>query len=244
MKERKRTKKGNKKKRKKKKKKRGWFAEREEHGLAAKGIEVREKELEKYKYIYASFFFIAFVLAIVSFLEINVFAFVVALVTMFLSLVFYKGTVKKEKKEKKRKFFMYLLCWIVAFVLAILSFFAKNFFSLAISVFTMFLTSFSAMLIHKKIRREKIIAVVRELQRERRKTETDIDKLLLLLEKFKKLKISDIVLAFETSRKKAEEWCKILEEHGLASLQYPIMGEAELRIIETKLNEKTSKEKN
>lgn len=225
-----------------KKKKRGWFAEREEHKLAAKGIGVREKELEKYKYIYASFFFIAFVLAIVSFLEINVFAFVVALVTMFLSLVFYKGAVKREKKEKKqkkRKFFMYLLAWLVAFVLAILSFFAKNFFSLAVSVFTMFLASFSAMLIHKKIRREKIIAVVRELQRERKKTETDIDKLLLLLEKFKKLKISDIVLAFETSRKKAEEWCKILEEHGLASLQYPVMGEVELRMIETRIKEES-----
>ena len=34
-----------------KKLRKGWFAERKEHKLAAKGIKPREKELSKYKYI-------------------------------------------------------------------------------------------------------------------------------------------------------------------------------------------------
>jgi len=59
--------------------------------------------------------------------------------------------------------------------------------------------------------------------------ETDLDKLCRILEKYKTIKISEIVKTFNIDQKKAEEWSKILQEHELAEIHYPAIGEAELK---------------
>lgn len=61
------------------------------------------------------------------------------------------------------------------------------------------------------------------------KYETDIDSLYRIIEKFKKVKISEVKKVFNISSEKAEEWAKILEEHNLVELHYPAFGEPEIK---------------
>ena len=70
---------------------------------------------------------------------------------------------------------------------------------------------------------------IRQLRREKRGMETDIDLLLALLERFKKMKIREISYAFDIYEDKAEEWARILEEGGFAVMYYPAFGGVELR---------------
>ncbi len=213
-------------KKRQKKKGKGWFGERRKHALAAQGIKVRKKELAGYGYIYALFFFMAMALAIATFLKKDFFSFGIAALTLFLSIVFYIIIVTRKKKIG---FVIYVIVWITALFFSVLSILKRNYLSLAISLVVMFLTSLTASLMIKKLRREKIITIMRELMKKKKKTETDIDNLLLLFKQFKKLKISEIALAFDIDIKKAEEWCKILEEHELGTMYYPAFGETKLK---------------
>jgi len=58
---------------------------------------------------------------------------------------------------------------------------------------------------------------------------TDVDHLYDFLFKEKNIKLSKISQNFNVTREKAEEWCKILEEGGLAIIHYPPIGEPEIR---------------
>lgn len=60
------------------------------------------------------------------------------------------------------------------------------------------------------------------------KNKTDIDSLYELLQKEKSINLSAIINTFGISKEKAEEWCRILEEGGLAIVHYPPIGELEL----------------
>jgi len=60
------------------------------------------------------------------------------------------------------------------------------------------------------------------------KNKTDIDNLYELLQREKSIRLSEITNNFGISKEKAEEWCRILEEGGLAIVHYPPIGEPEL----------------
>ncbi|MEA2036374.1 MAG: hypothetical protein U9O94_02615, partial [Nanoarchaeota archaeon] len=63
------------------------------------------------------------------------------------------------------------------------------------------------------------------------KYETDIDVLYKIIERSDRIKLSAISGYFGIDKTKAEQWIRILEEHDLAKLHYPTVGEPELRKI-------------
>ncbi len=206
-------------------KRRGWFAERREHALVAKGIDVRKKELAKYKLTYLIFLLISLLLAILSLFNHNSLSFGIAIVIMLFTVICYRNTTEKTQ----RKSIIYIVTWPLTFSLAVASIFKRNFISFSLAVLAMSLSSLASMLISKKARKEEIIKTIRELQKSRKSVETDFDKLLVLLGRFGRLKMSEIAEAFEIDRKKADEWAAILEENNLAVLHYPAFGEEELK---------------
>ena len=76
---------------------------------------------------------------------------------------------------------------------------------------------------------ERIIKMKSSLKLKSR-YETDFDRLLLLIEKYEKLKFSDVAKIFGVSTDKVEEWATILEQHKILKIHYPALGEPELRI--------------
>lgn len=207
------------------KKKKGWFAERSEHSLAAKGIEIRAKEHKVYKVIYFSFIVIGWILGALALIKSDFLSLGIAVFIMFFSLLCYRGAVSPDK----RRMIVYIMSWPLVLALAVASIWKSNFFSFWLAVFAMFISSFTPALIKKKLRKEEIIKQVRELQKSRKETETDFDKLLVLLQNLGKINLSEIAEAFSIDRHQAEEWVKILEENDLGVLHYPTFGEAELR---------------
>ncbi|MEM5800078.1 MAG: CBS domain-containing protein [Candidatus Aenigmatarchaeota archaeon] len=60
--------------------------------------------------------------------------------------------------------------------------------------------------------------------------ETDIDRILAVIKEKKRVKFSELEKMFNVSKEVIEEWAKILEDHGLAEIFYPAIGEPELRL--------------
>ena len=61
---------------------------------------------------------------------------------------------------------------------------------------------------------------------------TDIDVLYNLLKEKKRIKLSLIAKSFNITKEEVMEWCKILESGGLATIEYPKLGEPELALEE------------
>jgi len=84
----------------------------------------------------------------------------------------------------------------------------------------------------KRPKKEKI-PLVKELSKSLKieigEYETDIDVLYKIIEKKGRIKLSAIARYFGIDKRKAEEWAAILEEHKLAEIHYPAIGEPELR---------------
>jgi len=59
--------------------------------------------------------------------------------------------------------------------------------------------------------------------------ETDIDKLIKILDKKKAINIGDLSKELNISMDRLENWAKILEDHGLIEIEYPIIGLPKLR---------------
>ena len=79
-----------------------------------------------------------------------------------------------------------------------------------------------AKLMAPKAREERRAPTVMEM-------ETDVDKILMVIKEKKKVKFSELAKMFNVSKQTIEEWAKILEDHGLAQIFYPTLGEPELR---------------
>ena len=60
------------------------------------------------------------------------------------------------------------------------------------------------------------------------KYETDIDKLYKLINEIGSITITEVAEGFGISKEQAEEWGKMLENHGLIELNYPTIGEMQL----------------
>jgi ribosomal protein S25 len=59
--------------------------------------------------------------------------------------------------------------------------------------------------------------------------ETDFDALYNMILARRRVTISDIAGMFRIDKKMAEDWMQILEDHDLAKIHYPAMGEPEIR---------------
>ncbi|MCX6742305.1 MAG: peptidylprolyl isomerase [Candidatus Pacearchaeota archaeon] len=79
----------------------------------------------------------------------------------------------------------------------------------------------------KKKGKEEIKADI--LPKIAKRTETHLDVLFDLLERYGVLKMSYIVQTFNIDKEEALEWCNILVEHDLAELDYPAFGEPTLK---------------
>ncbi len=98
--------------------------------------------------------------------------------------------------------------------------------------------TYSKFIQHKKAEQLKINF---HLVRERvSKSSTDLDVLYSLLNEKKSLAIGSISKLFNIPKEKAVEWAKILENHGLAIVEYPAFSDPEVRI--NKKDEEKTKE--
>ncbi len=61
---------------------------------------------------------------------------------------------------------------------------------------------------------------------------TDFDRFYMYIVKNKKVQLCKIATAFKMTKKQAEEWAKILEGRGLIKINYPLIGDPELRCPE------------
>ncbi len=100
----------------------------------------------------------------------------------------------------------------------------------------------------KNRREAKVHLTIQEIKKRKSKTETDLDVVYRILKEKKRLPINLISKSFNIDKEKAVEWAKILENSGLAILEYPAFGEPEVRINEKEdeneeINEKEVKKK-
>jgi len=84
----------------------------------------------------------------------------------------------------------------------------------------------------KKKKYEKVTLNIQEIRKKKSGTETDLDLLYRALKDKKKLPIDLISKSFKIDKEKAIEWSKILENSGLATLEYPAFGEPEVKLNE------------
>lgn len=84
----------------------------------------------------------------------------------------------------------------------------------------------------EEIKKERV-PLVKELSKSLKidigRYETDIDVLYKIIEKKGRIKLSAISKYFGIDKRKVDEWATILQEHNLAEIHYPAIGEAELR---------------
>ena len=66
------------------------------------------------------------------------------------------------------------------------------------------------------------------------KLETDIDKLLAMVEEKESLKFSAAAKEFKVTPERIEEWGKILEEYKLVKLHYPPIGDPTIKVFKEK----------
>jgi len=80
----------------------------------------------------------------------------------------------------------------------------------------------------KQVKKVEIEDLRKHVSQRQDSYETDFDKLHQIVEKYGRIKISDIAETFKISKKEAEEWASILERHGLATIYYPALGSPEI----------------
>ncbi|MBI5391986.1 hypothetical protein HZB00_03200 [Candidatus Woesearchaeota archaeon] len=81
----------------------------------------------------------------------------------------------------------------------------------------------------KLLRTKRIEEMKLAIKRKKYPYETDFDKIMLLVETYKTIKLSEAAHVFNISREKAEHWGHVLEEHLLLRVHYPALGEIELQ---------------
>lgn len=146
--------------------------------------------------------------------------------------VFYKR-IKIERKKLRIFYFILFLLSIVGAIIAYL--FYKNIIAMVIALILMILSLFGFIKIRKpkeEISEGEKVAVVKKLPSRPRielgRYETDLDVLYRLIEQRGAIKLPAISKYFGIDRKKAEEWATILQDHNLAEIRYPAIGEPEL----------------
>lgn len=202
---------------------------REEAVKIERGIESCIDGRRIFKKIYAALFVIGLVVSITSLINGEWILFLCAICLKFLSLLLYK---KGKKMDMNKKFNIYLIIWVFWFFIAIISIWrSKNILSI-ISFVMMLAFSIVANVSSRKMKMEMVNAEIKKMQKKLRRYETNFDRLLIILGKYKSVKISVFAKAFHTDRQQIEEWAEILENHKLLEINYPFFGEPELRLIQ------------
>lgn len=86
---------------------------------------------------------------------------------------------------------------------------------------------------HRKEEEEKIAHFI--IPKLKSKAETNLDIFYNLLKDKKSLSTGTIAHAFKITKEQALDWGKILEEHGLVSIEYPAFADPEIKAIEDTL---------
>ena len=157
-------------------------------------------------------------------------------------------------EKRKYKVHPFVILFIVALFVINLFFFLKNKGSFYSSLTGMFITDMSTglnmsliafiiqwiililvvvlaymkFLKHRKEEHEKIINFT--VPAPRSKAETSLDIFYRLLKEKQNLSIGSIATVFYITKEKALEWAKILEDHDLATIEYPAFSDAEVKI--------------
>ena len=102
------------------------------------------------------------------------------------------------------------------------------------------IVSYSKFIQHKKS--EQLKTNFHLIRKSLSKSSTDMDVFYNLLKEKKSLTIGTISKLFNITKEKAVEWAKILENHDLATIEYPAFSDPEVRIYEKKDEEQKNKE--
>jgi len=194
---------------------------------AIRRVELNVRTRARLKLVYALFFLIGIALSIASIMTKEWFSFGVAIVVMLLSLIIYWIG---RKIGLYASFRIYLLVWVVSLALGIFSILDSKYFSVAIAGVSMFFCSYMARMAKKYLKEEIIAEEIRRIRKKAKRYETGFDEIIILLKKYKDIKISQLYKGFNVNREKVEEWAQILEDHGLLEMHYPPFSEVVLRL--------------
>lgn len=186
------------------------------------------EERVKHSPIFATFFVLAFVVFIIAFLHSDWISIAVSGIVMLLSLMLFRSGKRLNIAVKKHRYYLYIIIWVVGLLLAILSIIMQNNFSAVIALCVMFFCSLISSISSKKTKTISLKRDVEELNEKGKRYETDLDRLLILLEKYKKLKVMQICEGFNVSRDTVEGWADTLERHCLLKINFPAFGAMEL----------------
>ncbi|MBI4447976.1 hypothetical protein HY643_03270 [Candidatus Woesearchaeota archaeon] len=152
---------------------------------------------------------------------------------------------KKTAAQKKSIIRKVLVFFLFLAIIDLYVFFIKKvlplYILLIIAVIILVIIGLYSFFSYKKRRGEEdknVRAIKSVLQEKKGEYQTELDILYNLLKEKKVLSITEIAEGFNITKEKAEEWGKMLAEHGLIDLHYPPVGEAQLKWKEQESNTK------
>jgi len=173
-----------------------------------------------------------------------------------------KGGVEKQikKEEKKEKLhpkhrFLYNLMFTIFAVIMVASLILENKGHISGFHLKIILASLLALVIlllsfkfskkhqekkgEKEKEEQKVINIIKKrITVKSSKYKTDLDKLYELIKEEGCVTIPEVAEGFGVTEARVEEWGKILESHGLISINYPALGEVELVCLKKSKNTK------
>lgn len=90
----------------------------------------------------------------------------------------------------------------------------------------------------KHKREEESKGAYQLVKHKKSRSETDLDVFYKILKEKKSLGIGTISKIFQISKEKALEWAKVLENHGIVTIEYPAFYDPEVKINEKEIKEK------
>ena len=199
----------------------------------------KEKEIKKFSKVYLGFMFVSLILSVLALIKRDFFSYSIAILILVLDFLCYRQTLAPDK----RKYAAYLMAWPFILTLNIASIIEVNLLAFILSIVAMLISVLTPTLITRRVSAENITNYIKVPTKSEAKVETDLDRLLGLLQKLGKMKISEISGTFDIPREKAEQWARIMEENEFAQLRYPPFGEVELVLKEKKSSEEESESK-
>ena len=100
--------------------------------------------------------------------------------------------------------------------------------------------AYSRFLKHKREEEQKIVNYV--VPKPNSKAQTNMDFFLDLIKDKKSLTIGILAKVFNVTKDQALDWAKILEEHGLVSIEYPAFSDPEVKLKKRKRKKKITEE--
>tara|TARA_Y100000310_G_C20660990_1_gene804769 strand:+ start:510 stop:1685 length:1176 start_codon:yes stop_codon:yes gene_type:complete len=156
---------------------------------------------------------------------------------------------KPTKTSKLPKLNIYQILFLISLIIIIVTIIFRNLITFILGITLMFLSLLGHKKAHKPVKstekkpQKKEVASLDKINIKREKYETDFDILYKFVQKRKSIKFSEIEKYFKISKDLVEEWCSIMESHGLLKVYYPPFGEPELRTKHSKESKNPKKPK-